>query len=67
MKVSGQLYALTTFFSRKKPTVPIEEEAGWNPEVFWMDNSVQKKSLACAGNQTTILLFSIPYSGKNTG
>jgi len=45
MEVSGQLHALTTFFSGKEPAVPVEEEAGWNPEAVWMDNSVQKKNL----------------------
>jgi hypothetical protein len=35
MEVSSQLHAPATLPTTEDPTVPIEKEAGWAPELVW--------------------------------
>jgi hypothetical protein len=47
---------------QKGPPVPIVQEAGWAPELVWIQRS-EEKSLASAGDQTLITLSSSPWPG----
>jgi hypothetical protein len=48
------------FSSGKGPPVPIVQEAGWDPEPVWIQR-LQEKSLASAGDRTSISRSSSPY------
>jgi hypothetical protein len=58
MEVSGQLHAPATLPPGKEPVVPIEEETGWAPEMFW--TRWREKFPASAGNRTLELRSSSP-------
>jgi hypothetical protein len=49
MKKSGQLHAPAALTLEKDTRVPLEWEAGWDPELVWMPAS-RDKSLASAKN-----------------
>jgi hypothetical protein len=51
MEVSDQLDAMTGFPPGKEPSVPIEYEAGWSPELSGRCG-VKQKSLASTLNLT---------------
>jgi hypothetical protein len=53
MKVNGLLHAPATLFTAKEPPIPMGYETGRIPEPVWTLWR-RKKSLATAGNRTTI-------------
>jgi hypothetical protein len=53
MGVSGQRHASAALYPGERTPVPIEQEAGWAPELVWTKR-LEEKSFAPAGDRTPI-------------
>jgi hypothetical protein len=55
MGTSGRRHAPTALYPREKePPVPTVQEAGWAPELFWMQR-LEEKSSASVGDRTPVV------------
>jgi hypothetical protein len=50
MAVSGQRHAPAALYLRKRPPVPIVQEAGWAPELVWTQRLEEKSFRLCQGS-----------------
>jgi len=56
VEISSHPKAPPALFKGKEPTIPIDQEAGWTPELVWMlRRRRKKKSTAPAGIQTVTI------------